>query len=147
MEFFRKILKYVLKPQKSQKLRFEPTPQLYQPRWPWQQACKAVWLDWDGLGMIHYLLSVHCPVMRASGVAAHKDTRSSLQKLLSFRYQKPNQTAFRGFYGPPPHSKKSNIWTNYLIQMHTHKAEAQLFGPSLIWSKHINGRSRFSLDT
>ena len=32
----------------------------------------------------------------------YKDTRSSLQKLLSFRYQNPNQTAFRGFYGPPP---------------------------------------------
>ena len=32
----------------------------------------------------------------------HKDNRGLLQKLLSFRYQNPNQTAFRGFYGPPP---------------------------------------------
>ena len=32
--------------------------------------------------------------------------------------------------------------------MHTHKAEeVQLSGPSLIWSKHIKGRSRLSLDT
>ena len=61
----------------------------------------------------------------------YKDNRGLLQKLLSFRYQKPNQTAFRGFHGPPPILKSPK--TNYLIQMHTHKAEeVALYGPSLI---------------